>query len=122
MDYFGINNAEDLPKIREVLAEQLIEGTIIRPEDFTDQPVAENIGFETLTEDFIDEDNEIETEIETEVEAEVEDEPITATENETSTDLDDDESINSDNHESTASDDDDEDEDEDASHQTVPTK
>jgi segregation and condensation protein B len=114
MDYFGINNAEDLPKIREVLAEQLIEGTIIRPEDFTDQPVAENIGFETLTEDFIDEDNEIETE----VEAEVEDEPITATENETSTDLDDDESINSDNHESTASDD----EDEDASHQTVPTK
>ena len=116
MDYFGINNAEDLPKIREVLAEQLIEGTIIRPEDFTDQPVAENIGFETLTEDFIDEDNEIEAE----VEAEVEDEPITATENETSTDLDDDESINSDNHESTASDD--EDEDEDASHQTVPTK
>ncbi len=120
MDYFGINNAEDLPKIREVLAEQLIEGTIIRPEDFTDQPVAENIGFETLTEDFIDEDNEIETE--TETEAEVEDEPITATENETSTDLDDDESINSDNHESTESDDEEEDEDEDATHLTAPTK
>jgi segregation and condensation protein B len=40
MDYFGINSPEDLPKIREVLAEQLIEGTIINPEDFTDQNVA----------------------------------------------------------------------------------
>jgi segregation and condensation protein B len=115
MDYFGINNAEDLPKIREVLAEQLIEGTIIRPEDFTDQPVAENIGFDTLTEVFIDEDNEIETE----VKAEVEDEPITATENETSADLDDDESINSDNQASTDADDDD---DEDATHQTAPAQ
>lgn len=35
MDYFGINTTEDLPKIREVLAEQLIEGTIINPDDFT---------------------------------------------------------------------------------------
>ena len=40
MDYFGINSPEDLPKIREVLAEQLIEGTIVNPEDFTDQNVA----------------------------------------------------------------------------------
>ena len=30
MDYFGINNAEDLPKIREVLAEQVIEPTIVQ--------------------------------------------------------------------------------------------
>ena len=29
MDYFGINTSDDLPKIREVLAEQLIEPTII---------------------------------------------------------------------------------------------
>jgi segregation and condensation protein B len=43
MDYFGINNTSDLPKIREVLAEQLIEGTIIKPEDFTDQPIADAI-------------------------------------------------------------------------------
>lgn len=50
MDYFGINSPADLPKIREVLAEQLVEGTIIRPEDFTDQPVAENIGKEVLEE------------------------------------------------------------------------
>lgn len=49
MDYFGINTAADLPKIREVLAEQLVEGT--RPEDFTDQPVAEHIGYEVLEEE-----------------------------------------------------------------------
>lgn len=30
MDYFGINSAEDLPRIKEVLAEQLVEPTIIR--------------------------------------------------------------------------------------------
>ncbi len=41
MDYFGINNAGDLPKIKEVLAEQLVEATIIKPEDFTDQPLAD---------------------------------------------------------------------------------
>jgi len=35
MDYFGINTTADLPKIKEVLAEQIIEGTIINPEDFT---------------------------------------------------------------------------------------
>jgi segregation and condensation protein B len=34
MDYFGINSTDDLPKIREVLAEQLVEGTLINPEDF----------------------------------------------------------------------------------------
>ncbi len=30
MDYFGINTAEDLPKIKEVLAEQLVEPTIVK--------------------------------------------------------------------------------------------
>ncbi len=30
MDYFGINTAEELPKIKEVLAEQLVEPTIIK--------------------------------------------------------------------------------------------
>lgn len=29
MDYFGINHPEDLPKIKEVLAEQLVEPTVI---------------------------------------------------------------------------------------------
>jgi segregation and condensation protein B len=46
MDYFGINSPEDLPKIKEVLAEQLIEGTIVNPEDFTDQNVANATEFE----------------------------------------------------------------------------
>ena len=46
MDYFGINSPEDLPKIKEVLAEQLIEGTIVNPEDFTDQNVANASEFE----------------------------------------------------------------------------
>jgi segregation and condensation protein B len=35
MDYFGINSTEDLPKIREIFAEQMNEGTIINPTDFT---------------------------------------------------------------------------------------
>ncbi|MBS1575024.1 MAG: SMC-Scp complex subunit ScpB [Bacteroidetes bacterium] len=30
MDYFGINSAEDLPKIKEVLAEQLVVPTVIK--------------------------------------------------------------------------------------------
>jgi len=34
MDYFGLNTTDDLPKIREVLSEQVIEGTLINPEDF----------------------------------------------------------------------------------------
>jgi segregation and condensation protein B len=46
MDYFGINTAADLPKIREVLADQIVEGTIINPEDFTDKPVAEALADE----------------------------------------------------------------------------
>ena len=32
MDYFGINSADDLPKIKEVLAEQMVEPTIIKNE------------------------------------------------------------------------------------------
>ncbi len=34
MDYFGINSAEDLPKIREVLADQIIEPTVIHHTQF----------------------------------------------------------------------------------------
>jgi segregation and condensation protein B len=30
MDYFGINTADDLPKIKEVLAEQMVEPTVIK--------------------------------------------------------------------------------------------
>ena len=35
MDYFGINSAEDLPKIKEVIAEQLVEPTIVSSIDET---------------------------------------------------------------------------------------
>ena len=34
MDYFGINSAEDLPKIKDVLAEQLLQPTVVREIDF----------------------------------------------------------------------------------------
>ena len=51
MDYFGINTPADLPKIREVLADQIVEGTIIKPEDFTDAPVDSEIAEETENED-----------------------------------------------------------------------
>ena len=33
MDYFGINAADDLPKIREVLADQIVEPTIINHDE-----------------------------------------------------------------------------------------
>jgi segregation and condensation protein B len=31
MDYFGINSSDDLPKIREILADQAIEPTVVKP-------------------------------------------------------------------------------------------
>src|SRR6476660_588648 len=34
MDYFGLNTPEDLPKIKEVLADQIIEPTIVNESDF----------------------------------------------------------------------------------------
>jgi len=44
MDYFGINSAEDLPKIKEVIAEQLVEPTVIKDV----QPENENSADEQL--------------------------------------------------------------------------
>ncbi len=32
MDYFGLNGPEDLPKIREVLADQVVEPTLVNPQ------------------------------------------------------------------------------------------
>jgi segregation and condensation protein B len=46
MDYFGINSTEDLPKIKEVLADQIVEATVIKPEDFTDNSVLEQLSEE----------------------------------------------------------------------------
>ena len=50
MDYFGLNSEEDLPKIREVLAEQMVEPTYIEQqlpihEAPTEETPAENSGF-----------------------------------------------------------------------------
>ena len=36
MDYFGINSAADLPKLKEVFAETLVEPTMIRSENEAD--------------------------------------------------------------------------------------
>jgi segregation and condensation protein B len=44
MDYFGINSPEDLPKIKEVLAEQIIEPTIVNESDF----ISESANTETI--------------------------------------------------------------------------
>ncbi|HTB53310.1 MAG TPA: SMC-Scp complex subunit ScpB [Ferruginibacter sp.] len=35
MDYFGINSAADLPKINEVLMEELVKATVVHPEEET---------------------------------------------------------------------------------------
>ncbi len=37
MDYFGINSADDLPKIKEVLAGQLVEPTVIKDIEITEE-------------------------------------------------------------------------------------
>jgi len=39
MDYFGINSADDLPKIKEVLAEQLVEPTVIKDVEITEEEI-----------------------------------------------------------------------------------
>lgn len=41
MDYFGINTADDLPKIKEVLADQLVEPTVVNPVE-TASPINED--------------------------------------------------------------------------------
>jgi segregation and condensation protein B len=42
MDYFGINTADDLPKIKEVLAEQLVEPTVMKNVGQEDEPKADD--------------------------------------------------------------------------------
>ncbi len=37
MDYFGINSADDLPRIKEVLADQAVEPTIVKNEGTTEE-------------------------------------------------------------------------------------
>ncbi len=47
MDYFGINSADELPRIKEVLAEQLIEPTVMKD---TQHPNEENTDQTEVTE------------------------------------------------------------------------
>jgi segregation and condensation protein B len=37
MDYFGINNADELPKISEVMMEELVAATMVKPAEATDE-------------------------------------------------------------------------------------
>lgn len=52
MDYFGINSSDDLPKIREVLAEQVVQSAVVNELDFISEaanpksPSAEDPAFE----------------------------------------------------------------------------
>src|SRR6188474_3955864 len=46
MDYFGINSADELPKIREILADQIVEPTIVNPELQAVEEVVEVLEFE----------------------------------------------------------------------------
>lgn len=49
MDYFGINSPNDLPKIKEVLADEAMNATIIKPEDFaSNTPSAEDTENSTI--------------------------------------------------------------------------
>ena len=49
MDYFGINSAEDLPKIKEVLAEQVVKPTVIKENNPADEePKKDNSEDEAL--------------------------------------------------------------------------
>jgi len=63
MDYFGINSADDLPKIKEVLAEQLVEPTIIKHTELHPPAEAENEVLLSVTEEgeLIEKDNEDES-------------------------------------------------------------
>lgn len=59
MDYFGINSPEDLPKIKEVLAEQLVEPTVIHHSDFEQsETLAVSDEGELVVEDDVEADTE----------------------------------------------------------------
>lgn len=56
MDYFGINSADDLPKIREVLNQEIIEATRIEGTQ-NEAPIEVEIMEEQGTEDFLESEN-----------------------------------------------------------------
>ena len=62
MDYFGINSPEDLPKIREVFADQIVEPTIVNHTDFEQSEVLAVADNGELVEAATDAENAGETE------------------------------------------------------------
>jgi segregation and condensation protein B len=72
MDYFGINNADELPKINEVLMEELVKATVMNSSSEQDEENSsrnseeiestENISSETITPDLPDSNNKEEKE------------------------------------------------------------
>jgi segregation and condensation protein B len=51
MDYFGINSANELPKISEVLMEELVKSTLVNPEAIQSEENAPQEATEELNED-----------------------------------------------------------------------
>jgi segregation and condensation protein B len=62
MDYFGINSADDLPKIKEVLAEQLVEPTVMK--DVIVEEEENAAGEEIITTDELEQTAEMEKKVE----------------------------------------------------------
>jgi segregation and condensation protein B len=60
MDYFGINSPEELPKIREVLADQIVTPTVVNHTDFGEGLVVTDSGelVEALTDEAVTEAGE----------------------------------------------------------------
>ena len=58
MDYFGINSAEDLPKIKEVFSEQLVQPTLINVDDFKTAEVADETNLSVTESGNLIEDNQ----------------------------------------------------------------
>jgi len=58
MDYFGINSSDDLPKIKEVMAEQIVQPTLINESDFKSVETSDDANLSVNESgDLVDEDN-----------------------------------------------------------------
>ena len=61
MDYFGINNAAELPKINEVLAEQIVEPTLVNANHFNveDLTIDPDVTHNTIDDSIQDQEGEV---------------------------------------------------------------
>jgi segregation and condensation protein B len=62
MDYFGINSPEDLPKIKEVFAEQLVEPTLVRHQESETAEFLQGDSSEEFPEPHMEQNEDIPTE------------------------------------------------------------